>query len=162
MIVKTDELRAAFKIVDNVPINLALESSQYLKIRQEGNKITLSMTGALQAEASISGQSQGGKWTAYVDRKTFRSFMSTASEPEVELFYKDKLTMKSGQRLELALHATVTGYESWSPKSAFDLEDDQTAFIRMAVKYLPNIAGTEECEAVYFDKDRIIVTDKIF
>lgn len=162
MKVKTDELRAAFKIVDNVPVNLILESSQFLKIHQEGDKLTLSLTGALQAEASISGQSQGGKWSAYVDRKVFRSFISTASDPEIELFYKDKLTMKSGQRLELALHAAITGYESWAPKSSFDLEDDQKSFIRMAVKYLPNIAGTENCEAIWFDKERIVVTDKIF
>lgn len=162
MKVKTDELRAALKIIDNVPMNLVLESSQFVKLHQEASKLTLSMTGALQAEASITGQSQGGKWTAYVDRKTFKSFISTASDPDIELFYKDKLTMKSGQRLELALHAAITGYESWSPKSSFDLEDDQKSFLRMAVKYLPNIAGTENCEAIWFDKERIIVTDKIF
>lgn len=162
MKVKTDELRAAFKVIDNVPLNLVLESSQYVKIQQNVNKLTLSMTGALQAEATIDGQSQGGKWTAYVDRKTLRSFISTASDPEVELFYKEKLTLKSGQRLELALHGVITGYESWVPKSSFSLEDDQKSFLRMAVKYLPNIAGTENCEAVWFDKERIIVTDKIF
>lgn len=162
MKIKTDELRSAFKIVDNVPINLILESSQYVKVCQDKDKLTLSMTGALQAEASLTGISQGGKWTAYVDRKTLKSFIATASEPEIELFYKDKLTLKSGQRLELALHTAITGYESWSPKSAFDLEDDQKAFLRMAVRYLPNIAGTESCEAVSFDKERIIVTDKIF
>lgn len=162
MKVKTEDLRAAYKLVDNVPINLVLESSQFVRIGQDKDNLTLSMTGALQAGATLTGQSQGGKWTAYVDRKTLRSFISTASDPEIEIFYKDKLTMKSGQRIELALHGAITGYESWTPKSAFDLEDDQKSFIRMAVKYLPNIAGTENCEAIWFDKERIIVTDKIF
>jgi hypothetical protein len=162
MKVKTDELRTAMRVVDNVPINLILESSQFVRIKQDGDKLTLSMTGALQAEATIGCVSQGGKWTAFVDRKIFKSFISTASDPEIEIFYKDKLTMKSGQRLDLALHAAITGYESWSPKSAFDLEDDQKSFLCMAVKYLPNIAGTENCEAIWFDKERIIVTDKIF
>lgn len=162
MKVKTDELRSAFKVTDCVPISEVLESSQYLKIRQDGDKLILSMTGIVQTEASVKGQSQGGKWTAYIDRKIFKTFISTASEPETELFYKDKLTLKSGQRLELALHSQISGYESWAPKSSFDLTDEQRSFLKMAAKYLPTTAGTESCEAVCFDKDRILVTDTIY
>lgn len=161
MKVKTDELRDAFKVCDFVPLNTVLETSQYLKIRQDGNKLTLSMTGVLQAEASVTGQSTGGKWSAYVDRKIFKTFISTSKDAETELFYKDKLTLKCGQRLEQALHAQISGYESWTPKSSFDLTDEQKAFVKMGVKYLPNMAGIEHCEAIWFDKERTLVTDTI-
>ena len=105
MKLSTEDFRTAFKLIDAVPISPVLESSQYARIRQDGNTLSMTLTGALWAEATATGVSQGGKATAYVDRRLVKTFLGTASDADTEvLFAKDKLTMKSGQRLELCTH----------------------------------------------------------
>jgi hypothetical protein len=161
MKLQTEDLKTAFKICDFVPQNPVLESSLFLRLKQNGNNLTLSLTGSLWAEAAITGIAQGGKWVAFVDRKVFKTFINTASEPEIEIFYKDKLILKSGQRLELALHTPISGYESWAPKTTFSLTDDQKVMLKTSVKYLPNSAGKENVDCIYFGKDLLLVTDTI-
>jgi hypothetical protein len=119
------------------------------------------MTGDLWAEAKVSG-GVGGKWTAYAERRAFKAFLDTATDPDLELFYKDQLILKSGQRLEIATHTPITGYESWSPKTTFDLSDRQNLALKTAVRFLPNIAGSEHVEAVYCGKGYgMIATDTL-
>ena len=164
MKIKTEELRAAFTAVDNIAVNPVLESSQYVRVRQEGDKLTLALTGSSWSEASVKGATGGGKWTEYADRRMMKAFMASCSGPEVEVLYKpkEKLTFKAGQRLEVASHAPVPGYESWLPKAAAALSAEHRSALTAAVKYLPlNMAGAENMAGVWFGKDMMIATDSI-
>ena len=163
MKLQTEDFRAAFKICDAVEVSAVQDSSQFVRLRQNAKVLTLSLTGALWADANVTASEGTGKWTAFVDRRALKAFLNTTSNPEIELFYKDKLILKSGQRLEIALHAPISGYETWIPKSTFDLTDLQKLVLKAALSYLPNMAGTENVAAVCFDKDYgIIVTDTLF
>ncbi len=164
MKVKTEDLKAAFATVDNVAVNPVLETSQFVRIRQDGNKLSLALTGSLWSEASLPGVTTGGKWTEYADRRLVKAFLSSCSSKEVDVFFKpkEKLTFKADQRLEIASHAAVPGYESWEPKSPFALTTEQKSVLVTAVKYLPiNMAGTENMNGVWFGKDVTIATDSI-
>jgi hypothetical protein len=157
----TNELQEAFKIIDSVPANDVLDSSLLVRMRLSGDKFSLALTGSLRAEAYITTPNLGGKWTVYIDRVPLKHFLATAKDPETEISVKDKITLRSGQRLEQALHAPVSGYETWTPRSTFDLTADQTQILKTAVKYLPKIAGTENVDAVLFSPDLILVTDTL-
>ena len=162
MKLKTEFLREAFKICDSVESSNILDSSQFVRVRQNAKELALSLTGSLWAEARVTALDGTGKWSAYVDRRALKAFLNTATEPELEIFYKDKLILKSGQRLEIALRNPITGYESWTPKSSFDLTDLQKTVLKTALAYLPNMAGTENVAAVCFDKTAgIISTDTL-
>jgi len=163
MKLKTSDFQSAFKICDAVVVSSVQDSSQYVRLRQNAKELTLSLTGALWAEAHVTGSEGTGKWTAYVDRRALKAFLSTAPASEIELYYKDKLILKAGQRLEIALHAPISGYEAWTPKNTFDLTDLQKTVLKTGTHYLPNMAGTENVDAVVFDKDYgIFVTDTLF
>ena len=163
MKLQTEDFRTAFKVIDAVETSAVQDSSQFVRLRQNAKELTLALTGALWAEANATASDGTGKWTAFVDRRALKAFLNTTSSPEIELFYKDKLILKSGQRLEIALHAPISGYETWTPKSTFDLTDLQKLVLKAALSYLPNMAGTENVAAVCFDKDYgIIVTDTLF
>jgi hypothetical protein len=164
MKVKLEDLKAAYAVIDNVAVNPVLETSQYVRLRQDGNKLSLALTGSLWSEASLTGVTTGGKWTEYADRRLMKAFLSSCSAKEVDVFFKpkEKLTFKADQRLEVASHAPVPGYESWSPSSPFALTADQRTTLAIAVKYLPmNMAGTENMNGVWFGKDMVIATDSI-
>jgi hypothetical protein len=162
--IKVEDLKAAFAVIDNVAVNPVLESSQFVRIRQDGDKLTLALTGSLWSEATVKGVTTGGKWIEYADRRLLKAFMSSCSSKEVDVFLKpkEKLTFKADQRLEVASHAPVQGYESWAPKAPFALTTEQRSVLAAAVKYLPlNMAGTENMSGVWFGKDCIIATDSI-
>lgn len=161
MKISTDDLRNAFAIVDAVPPLATAESSQYVRIKQAGKLTSLALTGSMWAEAELTGKDEGGKWTAYADRRALKAFLSTASA-ETEIFTKDKLTLKSGQRLEVPHHATITGYESWQPSKSLVLSDEQAESIKVAAKYLPTVAGMETVEAIAAGKKGIFATDTLF
>ena len=161
MKVQKEDFQEAFKMCDAVQASPVLETSQFIRLKQNGKELSLSLTGSLWAESKVSASEGTGKWTAWIDRRALKAFLNTAIGVEVELFYKDKLILKSGQRLEVALRSAISGYETWTPTTTFDLTDDQKAVLKTAVKYLPNAAGAENLEAVYFGSD-IIVTDSLF
>ena len=164
MKIKVEELRTAFGVVDNVALNPVLESSAYVRVHQDGARLSFALTGSLWSEASLQGTSQGGKWTEYVDRRLLKAFLASCSATEVDVFFrpKEKLTFKADQRLEVAPHAVVQGYESWAPKTSFDLTADQKSLLATAVKYLPqNVGGTENMNGVWFGSGIAIATDSI-
>lgn len=161
MKVNTKEFQDAFSIVDSVPVNAVMESSQNVQLKRDKNGIDLFMSGVLWAQAHIA-NTETGAWSAFVDRRILKTFINTASKDETEIFFaKDKLTLRSGQTVELANKNLITGYEKWAPKSVFELESDQKHMLRTAVKYLPKLPGTEHFNAVYFGKDVIISTDSL-
>jgi hypothetical protein len=164
MKISTKDLQAAFKIVDSVQTSPVLDSSQFVRLKSDGKSISLALTGALWAEAHAAGTEGKGAWTSFLDRRPLKAFLDTATGTEIEIYCaKDKLTLKSGQRLEVAARTPVTGYESWKPAASFDLTDDQKTTLKTAVKYLPNMAGTENVEAVYFGSGYgVLVTDTLF
>lgn len=160
MKVSTDELREAFRIIEYVPVNVVLDSSQFVRLKQLPDRLVLSMTGSLWARAHVTVTGDSPNWTAYFDRRLLKTFLSTARRPEIEMIYSsDKLILRCGQRLEQALHAPITGYERWEPDTTFVLTDDQTAMLKTAVKFLPVLAGAENLEAILFTPKHIIVTD---
>ncbi len=164
MKIKTDELRNAFALIDNVAVNPVLEQSQMVRVRQDGDKLTLALTGSMWAEATVKGVTTGGKWTEWADRRLLKAFMSSCSSKDVDVFLKpkEKLTFKADQRLEVASHAPVPGYESWVPKAAAALAPEVRAILSTAVKYLPlNMAGTENMNGVWLGRDCVIATDSI-
>ncbi len=161
---KTEDLKSAFAVIDNVAVNPVLETSQFVRIRQDGNKLSFALTGSLWSEAALSVITTGGKWTEYADRRLLKAFLTSCSSKEVDVFFKpkEKLTLKADQRLEIASHTPVPGYESWTPTTPFALTDDQKSILAVAVKYLPqNMAGTENMNGVWFGKDSVISTDSI-
>jgi hypothetical protein len=162
MKLKLDDVRAAFAVVDNVKPSPVADSSLFIRLRPNGNKLSMSATGTLWAGAEAVAQDVGGKWIAWVDRRVLKPFLDTAKGPDIEFFYKDELIIKSGQRLEVALHTPISGYESWNPKSSFDLPDEQKTLLATLNKYLPIQAGTENVAAVWFAKEYgIVSTDTI-
>lgn len=164
MKVKAEELKAAFAVIDNVAVNSVLEQSQFIRIRQDGERLTLALTGSLWSEAVVKGATTGGKWTEFADRRLLRAFMSSCSAKEVDIFFKpkEKLTFKADQKLEVASHAPVPGYEAWKQMPATELFSEDRASLTAAVKYLPqNMAGTENMNGVWFGREHIIATDSI-
>jgi hypothetical protein len=162
MKISIDDARAALAVLSNVAVSPAAESSQYVRLKVNKSELTMTMTGLIWAEARVTG-SEGGIWTAYVERRAFKAFLDTATGKDLELFYKDQLVLRSGQRLEVAPHAPITGYESWEPKSTISLTGDQKLALKTAVKYLPEMAGADHVNAVWFAKDfGVIATDTLW
>lgn len=163
MKIKIEDMRAAFQTVDAVSASAAFESSQFVKLRRVDDSMTLSLTGTMLSEAKVD-CAEPGKWIAYVDRRALKAFLSTARAAEVELAYsKDGLVLKAGQKMDAALHAPISGYETWKPAGEQDLPADQREVLCAALKYLPTTAGAESVEAVSFIKGYgIVATDTIF
>jgi hypothetical protein len=161
MKIKTEALREAFRICDAIPINAVIESSAVIRIRQDRNKLFLTLTGAMGCEMCLTGVSQGGKWTSYINRETLKRFLATAASSEVELFHKDKLILKSGQRLELPLPDTITGYTTQTLKKGSAYNENLIKFLRTASRYISTQSGTESFQAVSFGKEAIFVTDSV-
>lgn len=162
MKLKTAEVKTAFGVLDNVPANPLNESSNFVRFRVSGGKLTLSLTGVLWAEASVVGEGEG-KWTAYVERRALKAFLETVSSPVLEMFYKDKLLLRGDQRLEIASRSPISGYETWEPKGARPVTDELLTLLKVAVKYLPDTPGREHVEAVYLDPNKgLLSSDTIF
>ncbi len=163
MKIKLEDFRGAFEICDSVQASPVMDSSQFVRLKQNASELTISLTGILRAEAKVTSAVPGGKWTSYVERRILKAFLSTSKSADIEFFYKDKLTLKTDQRLEVAPHTVISGYETWTPNNLFDLEPEQTKALRTAVKYLPHTAGTDHVDAICFCKDYgVVVTDTLF
>lgn len=162
MKIKLEDFQKAFEVVNHVTASPVADSSQFVRIKRDTNEMTLSLTGMLYAEAHVKCEN-GGRWTVFVDRRALKAFLSTSKSPDIEFFYKDKLILKTDQRLEVAPHAQVSGYETWNPKSLFDLELDQAKALKTATRYLPHMAGSDHVDAICFRKDYgLIVTDTLY
>ena len=164
MKIKLEKLKSAFSVCDAVTAVAALESSQHVRLKRTDAEMTMALTGISLAEARVA-VTEPGKWTAHVDRRALKAFLSTARKDDVEVFVDKSGTilMKAGQRLEIPARAAVAGYESWKPSGEFDLSPDQKRFVGAASKYLPTVAGAESVEAVNFIKGYgTLATDTIF
>src|SRR6266404_6284303 len=139
MKLKLEEFKQAFDVCDYVQSSPVADSSQFVRLKREESKLTLSLTGMLYAEATVK-CAESGKWTAFIDRRALRAFLNTSKSTEIEFFYKDKLILKTDQRLEVAPRSVITGYETWTPKNLFDLEPDQAKILKTAMRYLPHMA----------------------
>lgn len=162
MKVKLEEMRKAFAVVDAVR-STDMESSQFVRLRQDGPKLSLAMTGMMWGECDVKCVTEGSpKWTTYADRRALKPFLDTAQTEDIEFrFDKTLLTIKAGQKLEVAPHAAISGYETWTPKGTFDLADGQLLAMKTGVSYLPAVPGSEHMEACYFGKDCLMFTDSI-
>ncbi len=118
---KLDDLRSAFLVVDAVQATPVAESSQFIRIKCNGSEMSFTCTGLLWAESKVQAlpSSNNPKYTCYADRRILKAFLDTTATAEVEFYYKDKLILKGGQRLEIAPHAAISGYETWAPKATF-------------------------------------------
>lgn len=163
MKIKTQDVRSAFDVANNVEAISSIESSQFARLKQDGEELAISLTGTLWAEAKIA-TPPAGKWTAYADRRALKAFLDTCSGAEIDVAYKPKvgLEMRSGQRMEVPLHAAIAGYEAWKPSSSFKLGDEEKEALRAAVRFLPSLPGMENLGAVWFFPDGVIATDGIF
>ncbi len=162
MKIRIEDLKAAFAVVDAVAATPVAESSQFVRLDNDGAELKLTMTGLLWAESKAAMINAKGKWRAYADRRILKAFLDTTQSAEVEFYYKDKLILKGDQRLEIAPHAAISGYETWRPKSTFDLTDDQARALKTGVSYLPTVAGSEHMEAGWFSKRGLMFTDSLF
>ena len=160
MKLQAQDLRAAFDVCDAVPSDGVLEASQFVRIAQDSKELTLTLTGTIWAEGWATGDGTG-KWTAYVDRRIFKAFL-VAANAEVSMILKDQqLTLKSGNRVELALHADINGYENWKPANKYDVSADLKRILDMYASYLPTAAGTEAIRAVNLRTDCVIATNAL-
>jgi hypothetical protein len=137
MKIPAKELQAAFDVCSVTPSDPVLESSQFIRISQDVKQLRLALTGALWTEATATATEGKGRWTTYVDRRALKAFLAATKSKEVELFYKDKLTLKGHNRLELAAHPHINGYEHWEPKQQFDLSKEIKDIITVSAKYIP-------------------------
>lgn len=162
MKVKLDEIKSAFDLVNVVPAELITESSQFVRITQRKRILTLALTGTIRAEAHASSDVDGD-WVAYADRRAMAAFMATASGTDVDVVATDKkLTLRAGQRLEVAAHAEVPGYESWTPGKAEAMADWVPTAL-LAAKYLPATPGAEHVGAVALLQGvGVVATDTLF
>jgi len=162
MKISIEEARAALAVCSNVAVSPSAESSQYVRLRVNKSELTMTLTGLIWAEARVTGN-EGGVWTAFAERRAFKAFLDTATGKDLELFYKDKLVLRSGQRLEVAPHTPITGYESWVPKSVISLTAEHKIALKTAVKYLPDMAGSDHVNAIWFSKELgVVSTDTLF
>jgi hypothetical protein len=163
MKVSAKDLRAAFDVCDAVEAE-SLDSSLFVRINQNAKELSLTLTGDLWAEGRATGSEGNGKWTAYVDRNLLKAFLATAiPSGEVTLLLKDdKLTLKSGNKLELALHDAINGYESWKPTNKYDVSAELQRIIDTSTNYLSVVAGTENVDAINVQTDCVVVTNTTY
>lgn len=160
---KLEDLRSAFALVDAVPSIAVSESGQFVRLVAHKKALKLALCGTLWAEAQAATDATED-WSAYVDRRLLKPFLATAAGDVVEIANaKDGgLVLRAGQRLEVAPHAEIAGYEQWTPKSALEPSDTVLAALRTAARYLPNVAGSEHVDAVWFGKGYgVVATDTL-
>ena len=166
MKIKTDDLRAALSVIDNVAPNSFMDSSTYISLSAVGGKLYLKLTGILRASANVA-IPNSEKWQAYIDRKMFRSFIGTASE-EIEITYSDKqISLSAKQSLNVPTHAPIVGYEVWKadPKAKqVTVTSAHVNAIKSLSAYKPTAPGMEHVAAICFDAKHTMAfaTDTIF
>jgi len=147
-----EQFKAAFAVVDTAASGVD-DCSNFVRLQQADDRLTMALTliGRVCAEATISAP-DGGRWTMYADRRLLKAFLATTNAKELEAYVKEsKLTLRAGQRLEIAAHDTIDGYETWSPKNTLKLPEESGNALKMLVKYLPTIPGMDHVGAVLYD-----------
>ena len=169
MNITLEDIQKQFAVIDTVPVNPAMESSQFVRMYFTPNALSLSLTGSMWARAMVAPiqPATEDKIAFYADRRVLKAFLSTAGVPANELKIavsasKMDLTC-GGQRLSLPNHAQISGYETWKPGATFTLPDESLKALPILARYCSTIPGLERVGAIRFVKDYgVIASDTVF
>ena len=165
MRVKTEKLKNAFQIVDNVPLDPTVTSSQYIRFKSDKG-LKLTATGRMHGE-SRAAVSHGNEeaWEFFVDRKLLSAFLSAAVGEDTTLTYsKDSLILEtSGQKLKVAPpKEPVAGYGTWPETSVVKLNVEANDLALLSEYCADNISMDKFAVVKLTKGFGTIATDSIF
>ena len=148
----TQEIQAAFKIVDQVDTQPGLASSQFVRLEARKAVLHLSLTGLCIGQATCPILEPGTDWTWYLDRRVLQAFLSAAKSKTVAVeVQKDRILWKSGrQRITATAMAPVAGYSVWdgTKGSKLPLTPELSKELALHAQYAPTTATTDHLSAV--------------
>ena len=168
MEIKTEELKEAFAIVDQVSPHSGLLSSQYLKLTGEKDQLHLSVTGLVVAGATVTVTPPPSTWPKafFLDRRILGAFLGGTRAEKITLDMDAKrLLLRSGHhKVQIGVMDDVRGYEHWEgakkPDTTLTLTDGVLKDVGMLASYAPVTVAADHLSAVYLVKGYgILATD---
>jgi hypothetical protein len=160
------EFLDAFKVVDCVDSNVAVETSTYFRITAAGKKLTLDAVGNLRATSQLP-LPEECQWTGFVGRDLLSAALRSCKDDEsIELTFdgsgKSMTLRAGGRKIQLLSHSPISGYAPWKASGKRDLTEWVPGLATLR-GLLPTDPGNEHLEAVYFRKGMgILATNSIF
>jgi hypothetical protein len=148
MKLETAKLAEAFKIVDNVPINPAIPSSQFLRLEASGGKLKVRLVGLLQAQVILPCE---GDLDCSLDRRVLGPFLERAGEATTFALKDGSLTVKSGRaNLSAALPENPES-DIWKPGKGQKLQVPG-AYMGLLTEYCAPLPGMDYLEVASCQK----------
>lgn len=150
MKIQTEELKAAYRLLNNVPQVDILETSRFLRCNTTERSMEIQLAGILIGFATVKVK-DGTKLKFHLDRSALGGFLAAAHGEEITLQTGDKIQLQQGRnKLEVAKPAEVAGYGQRPSSKGKVLEFDPETFARLQTlaKYIPKKGNDERYSAL--------------
>lgn len=173
MRIDSAELHAALKVIDLVPNQAGIDSSQFIRVTLLDDGILyMALSGGSIAEAAVATKEPNGTFTIHVDRRVISAFMTGVigkhhRSTEVTQREDGALVMRVGrQRVNLADSQVTSNYEQWLPPeeetAVVTTDADWTKYLQALCQYVPATVSVEHLAAIYSVKGYgLLATDSL-
>ncbi len=149
MKVDSAKLAEGFQLIDSIPANTILESSQFVMFTANSGKLRLKLAGIASAQAEMPCE---GDAKFLVDRRAMSAFLAHTKEHcTFENTDKGTLLRSGGSRLELAPPKEITGYSEWKAGQGQKLKLEGN-LLGLLSEYAKANPGEPHLEVVCFSK----------
>lgn len=151
MKIRTEDLRAAFQLLDHVPQMDTIESSRFIRCLSIDDNMVMHLAGTLTGFSNIKVKN-GSKLKFHLDRKALGGFLAAATGDEITMQSGDKILLQQGRnKLEVAKPADVGGYAN-PPEikkgKRLELTPEEFTRLQMLTKYIPRKSIDERYSAL--------------
>jgi hypothetical protein len=149
MKIETKAFAEAIKLVDNVPANPAIITSQFVKLEAKGGKLRVRLSGLLSAQVAVPCE---GELDCFVDRRALAPFLERAGDSVLATKNEEGLLLKSGRAsVTVAISKAPEAATTWAPGKGqkLKLEGKHAALL---LDYAKPDAGNSHLEFVVYQK----------
>lgn len=158
MKIETAKLSEAFKIVDNVPINPAIPSSQFLRLEAASGKLKVRLPGLLMGQVIVPCE---GDLDCSLDRRVLGPFLERAGEATTITLKDGSLLVKSGKaNVSAAIPENPDG-DIWKPGKGMRMKV-LGDYMDLLAEYCAPLPGMDFLEVVSCQKGYgLMATDSL-
>jgi len=155
MKIKVDAMKAALKVLNLVPVQSAVRSTEFIRFACDGSKVNLQLAGNVHGTADVVVEDPSDPFVVFVDRKQLFSFVAPAKR-ELIIEFDETLNIRNGRRrAKMVSSEPLKGYSNVEPlegEKGLKMSDGLTKALKLAQKYATEEATRPELNSIHISK----------
>jgi hypothetical protein len=155
MKIKVEAMKDALKVLNLVPVQSAVKSTEFIKFICDGTKVSLQLAGNVHGTADVVVENPCDPFVVFVDRKQLLAFVGPAKR-ELLVEFNETLNIRNGRRrAKLVSSEELKGYTGVEPlegEKSLKMSDELTTALKLAQKYATEEATRPELNSIHISK----------